>query len=66
LPLEARNPISLLTLQPGVTRAGNVTGARSDQSNITLDGVDINEAQTNNINDPVLRLNAEAVEDFAW
>jgi hypothetical protein len=64
LPLEARNPISLLTLQPGVTRAGNVTGARSDQSNITLDGVDINEAQTNDINSPVLRLNAEAVEEF--
>ena len=64
LPLEARNPISLLTLQPGVTRAGNVTGARSDQSNITLDGVDINEAQTNDINAPVLRLNAEAVEEF--
>lgn len=64
LPLEARNPISLLTLQPGVTRGGNVTGARSDQSNITLDGVDINEAQTNDINAPVLRLNAEAVEEF--
>lgn len=64
LPLEARNPISLLTLQPGVTRAGNVTGARSDQSNLTLDGVDINEAQTNDINSPVLRLNAEAVEEF--
>ncbi len=64
LPLEARNPISLLTLQPGVTRAGNVTGARADQSNVTLDGVDINEAQTNDINAPVLRLNAEAVEEF--
>jgi len=64
LPLEARNPISLLTLQPGVTRAGNVTGARSDQSNITLDGIDINDAQTNDINSPVLRLNTEAVEEF--
>jgi hypothetical protein len=64
LPLEARNPISLLTLQPGVTRAGNVTGARADQSNITLDGVDINEAQTNDINAPVLRLNSEAIEEF--
>jgi len=64
LPLEARNPISLLTLQPGVTRAGNVTGARSDQSNITLDGVDVNEAQTNDINAPVLRLNSEAIEEF--
>ena len=64
LPLEARNPVSLLTLQPGVTRAGNVTGARADQSNITLDGVDINEAQTNDINAPVLRLNSEAIEEF--
>lgn len=64
LPLEARNPVSLLTLQPGVTRAGNVTGARADQSNITLDGIDINEAQTNDINAPVLRLNTEALEEF--
>lgn len=64
LPLEARNPVSLLTLQPGVTRAGNVTGARSDQSNITLDGVDINEAQTNDISSPVIRLNTEAIEEF--
>jgi hypothetical protein len=64
LPLEARNPLSLLTLQPGVTPQGNVNGARSDQSNITLDGVDINEAQTNSIGAPVLRLNAEAIEEF--
>lgn len=49
LPLEARNVPSLLTLQPGVTKEGYVNGARSDQSNITLDGVDINEAQTSQI-----------------
>ena len=64
LPLEARNPLSLLTLQAAVTRDGYVAGARSDQSNITLDGVDINEAQTNSISSPVLRLNAEAIEEF--
>ena len=49
LPLEARNINELLTLQPGSTREGYVTGARSDQSNVTLDGVDINEAQTNQV-----------------
>jgi len=64
LPMEARNVLSLLTLQPGVTPDGSVAGARSDQSNITLDGVDINDAQDNSISGPVLRLNAEAIEEF--
>jgi Carboxypeptidase regulatory-like domain/TonB dependent receptor len=49
LPLEARNVPNLLTLQTAATRDGYVAGARADQSNITLDGVDINEAQTNSI-----------------
>ncbi len=49
LPLEARSPLALLTLQPGVTKEGYVAGARTDQSNVTLDGVDINDAQTNAI-----------------
>src|SRR5882762_5766238 len=76
LPMEARNVLSLLTLQPGVTYAidstattnGSVNGARSDQSNVsldgTLDGADINEAQTGRLNTPVLRLNSEAIEEF--
>jgi hypothetical protein len=48
LPLEGRNIGDLLSLQPGATQEGYVTGARADQSNITLDGVDINNAQTGN------------------
>ncbi len=52
LPLEARSIPNLLTLQAATTRDGYVAGARSDQSNITLDGVDINEAQTNQIMNP--------------
>ena len=78
LPLEARNVAGLLTLQPGVTREGSVTGSRADQANVTLDGVDINEQQSNQIGstsssdaasqspstNTVLRLNAEAIDEF--
>jgi len=48
LPLEGRNLVDLLSLQPGATQEGYVTGSRADQSNVTLDGVDINNAQTGN------------------
>jgi hypothetical protein len=48
LPLEGRNVVDLLSLQPGATQEGYVTGSRADQSNVTLDGVDINNAQTGN------------------
>src|ERR1700692_4067950 len=56
IPLEGRNVPDLLSLQAGVaytgnriadqdqdTRNGSVNGARSDQSNVTLDGVDVND-----------------------
>ena len=52
LPLEARNLVDLLSLQPGSTREGYTTGARADQSNVTLDGVDINNAQSGNAEIP--------------
>jgi Carboxypeptidase regulatory-like domain len=57
LPFEGRDPGGILSLQTGVvftgnsshlasssdSRAGSVNGARSDQTNITLDGVDDND-----------------------
>ncbi len=46
LPTNLRRVNDLLTLQPGVTREGYVAGSRSDQANITLDGIDINDQQT--------------------
>ena len=48
LPTAGRALIDLLSLQPGATKEGYVTGARVDQSNVTLDGVDVNNAQTGN------------------
>src|SRR5262249_40321437 len=46
LPLQTRNVVELLSLQPGVTPSGEVVGARRDQNNVTLDGVDVNDNQT--------------------
>ena len=43
LPAESRNITNLLLLQPGVTDGGQVNGGKSDQANVTLDGVDIND-----------------------
>jgi hypothetical protein len=75
LPLEGRNVVNLLSLQPGVTPDGAVAGGRQDQANITLDGVDINNQQTGlaiplNVTDPdeaftgVLRVTPDSIEEF--
>jgi hypothetical protein len=37
------NAANYLYLAPGVTQTGEVTGTRSDQTNITLDGLDVND-----------------------
>ena len=64
LPLNARNVANLLSLQPAVTPSGYVAGGRSDQANLTLDGVDVNEQQTGDAFSPVLRVSPDTVEEF--
>ena len=70
LPLNANNVVGLLSLQPGVTRTGFVNGGRSDQANITLDGVDVNEQQngldvvTNQAFSSVLRVLRDSTQEF--
>lgn len=45
LPIQTRNIVDLLSLQPGVAPNGEVLGAKRDQNNVTLDGVDVNDTQ---------------------
>jgi len=49
LPLDTRNIVQLLSLQPGVTATGEVMGSRRDQNNVTLDGVDVNDNENSGI-----------------
>ncbi len=47
LPVQQRDdPLALFTMQPGVTDSGAVTGARVDQNDITVDGLDVNDFAT--------------------
>ena len=76
LPLEGRNVPDLLSLQPGVaytgnrtdvptwdTRSGAVNGARSDQSNVTVDGIQVND-QGGHAFTSVLPVTLDSVEEF--
>src|SRR5712692_7084754 len=78
IPLEGRNVPDLLSLQAGVaytgnrpdidkdqdTRNGSVNGARSDQSNITLDGVDVNDQSNGYAFTSVLPITPDSVQEF--
>ena len=77
LPSETRNVPDLLSLQPGViylpppanpalqdSRSGAVNGERSDQGNLTLDGVDDNDQVNGFAFTGVLRLTQDAIEEF--
>jgi len=47
LPIQVRDtPFALFSMQPGATSDGAITGARTDQNNVTLDGLDVNDMAT--------------------
>ncbi len=79
LPYLANNVTYLLSLQPGVLaldpgattgglnqdpRTGTINGARQDQTNATLDGVDNNDQNNGFAFAGVLRSTRESVEEF--
>lgn len=65
LPIANRDsPAALFTQQPGVTLDGAVTGARVDQSRVTLDGLDVNDLATGNFGAIVANAPVDSVQEF--
>src|SRR5690348_2780218 len=76
LPIADRNVVQLLSLQPGVaylgneldatrdTRSGAVNGMRSDQSNVTLDGIGVNDQNNGYAFTSVLTVPPDSVQEF--
>lgn len=75
LPIQIRSsPAALIGLQPGVVgsnvgagggnRAGSVTGARADQGNITVDGIDVNDQATGQFAATVGNAPIDAIQEF--
>jgi Carboxypeptidase regulatory-like domain len=75
LPLEARNVVGLLSLQAGAVylpvpntdddpRNGSISGSRADQTNVTLDGVDVNDSLTGYAYNSALRVTLDSVQEF--
>jgi Carboxypeptidase regulatory-like domain len=78
LPFEGRDAAGVLSLQPGVTFTGNnpaiddnvdtrngaLNGGRSDQANITLDGVDNNQQARGTAFQGAVRSTLDSIEEF--
>ena len=78
LPSEGRDPAAILSLQPGVvylgrttndqqdndSRGGAVNGARSDQTNITLDGLDDNDQLRGYAFEGAMRATLDSLQEF--
>jgi hypothetical protein len=78
LPFEGRDAAGVLSLQPGVafiplpkdinpnvdTRNGALNGARGDQTNLTLDGVDNNTQTTGTPFQGAVRSTLDSIEEF--
>jgi hypothetical protein len=72
MPLNGRNPLALLVLEPGVVQRSNgaagtgihVNGSRDMSSNTTIDGIDANESSVSNPVNNIYRLTPDNVQEY--
>ncbi|MBI1750383.1 MAG: TonB-dependent receptor [Acidobacteria bacterium] len=72
LPLNGRNPLNLIVLEPGlVQRTGgsagsgtHVFGSRDRAHNVTIDGIDANESSVPNPQSNIYRLTPDNVQEY--
>lgn len=73
LPLNGRNPLTLITLEPGVVQrsAGasgdsgiHVNGSRDRAFNVTIDGIEANESSVPNPVSNLYRLNPDNITEY--
>lgn len=72
LPLNGRNPLNLVVLEPGLVQrptgaAGSGThvfGSRDRAHNVTIDGIDANESSVPNPQSNVFRLTPDNVQEY--
>lgn len=72
LPLNGRNPLNLIVLEPGLVQrstgaAGSGThvfGSRDRAHNVTIDGIDANESSVPNPQSNIHRLNPDNVQEY--
>src|SRR5204862_8318414 len=72
MPLNGRNPLALLVLEPGVVQRSNgaagtgihVNGSRDMSSNTTIDGIDANESSVPNPVNNLYRLTPDNLQEY--
>ncbi|HEU4387897.1 MAG TPA: TonB-dependent receptor, partial [Blastocatellia bacterium] len=72
LPLNGRNPLTLIMLEPGLVQrttngAGSgthVNGSRDRSHNVTIDGIDANESSVPNPQSNLYRINPDNVQEY--
>jgi hypothetical protein len=72
LPLNGRNPLGLLVLEPGVIQLSkgsdgtgiHVNGSRDMASNTTIDGIEANESAVSNPMNNIYRVNPDSIQEY--